>query len=177
MLLKKRGYFFVIDAVLALAIIVIGIFLITASYTQVPQQAPVSFLSVDLMNFLADTKIKDLNNPYGGIGGELWNQGLITDEGNSLLQQTAIFYKTNKLDIAGKFIGNITAGIVPSQYRYEVWVDNIVLFPQILTDEHKKSKNNTGLLITSKQITFGVLNETTGDIFGPYKAEVFLWER
>lgn len=175
--LKKKGYFFIIDALFALTIIVIGTFLIISSYIKVPQSAPVGFLADDLLAFLANTKIKDLNNPYAGVGGELWGQGLINDEDNSLLQQIGIFYKIDKLDIANNFINSVTIGVVPSQYRYEVWIDDILLYPQPQTGEHLKSKKTTELLLTSKQIAFGVMNTTTSEIFGPYKAEVFLWEK
>lgn len=177
MRLKKRGYFFVIDAMLGLAVIIVGVFLITASYSKIPQPTQVSFLADDLMNFLANTKIKDLNDPYAGIGGELWDQGIITDGENSLLQQAGIFYKTNNLAVAHKFIGNVTIGVVPSPYRYEVWIDSTILYPNPQPSGHNSSKNNTQLLLTSKQITFGIMNTTTSDIFGPYKAEVFVWER
>ena len=79
MLLKKRGYFFVLDAVLGLIVLVTGVVLITSSYINAPQPVQVELLSDDLLNFLSNTKIKDLNNPYAGIGGELWKQGEITD--------------------------------------------------------------------------------------------------
>lgn len=174
---KKRGYFFVIDAVLGLSIIIIGVFLITASYSKVPQPTQVGFLADDLLNFLSNTRIKDLNNAYGGIGGELWNQGLISNSDMSLLQQIGVFYKTNKLDVTNKFIHNVTLGAVPPQFIYEVWIDGIIVYPNPQTKEHNMSRNSTSLLLTSKQISFGILNTTTADLFGPYKAEVFVWER
>ena len=177
MLLKKRGYFFILDAVLALTILVIGVFLITSSYVNAPQPAQVSLLSDDLLNFLANNKIKDLNNPYTGIGGQLWNQGMITDADNSLLQQIGEFYATNKLDIAEKFIANVSKGTVPEQFKYEVWIDGVVIYPKTLTIEHINSKNSTELLLTSKKITFGILNKTTSNLWGPYKAEVFVWQK
>lgn len=177
MLLKKRGYFFVLDAVLGLFVLIIGVFLITSSYVDVPQPTQVGLLSDDLLNFLANTKIKELNNPYGGIGGQLWIQGDITDPDNSLLQQIGEFYATNKLDTAEKFIQNVSKGVVPDQFRYEVLMDSIILYPKTQSAEHIKSKNSTALLLTSKKITFGIINKTTSNIFGPYKAEVFVWER
>lgn len=177
MLLKKRGYFFIIDALLGLSIIVIGVFLITSSYTNIPQSTQVGFLADDLLTFLANTKIVNLNNQYAGIGGELWSQGLISNQDNSLLQQASIFYKNRNLSIANKFIQNVTIGIVPLQFRYELRIDNTTIYPQEQTLEHNKSKNATDLLITSKQITFGIFNTSTGDMFGPYKAEVFVWEK
>ena len=177
MMLKKRGYFFVLDAVLGLFVLVIGVVLITSSYVDVPQPTQVGLLSDDLLNFLSNKKIKDLNNPYGGIGGELWSKGIITDADNSLLQQIGEFYATNKLDIAEKFIQNVSTGIIPIQFRYEVWMDNVILYPKIPSLEHISSKNSTEILITSKKLTFGIINKTASNIWGPYKAEVFVWEK
>ena len=177
MLLKKRGYFFILDAVLGLSVLIIGVVLITSSYVDVPQPAQVELLSDDLLNFLSNTKVNELNNPYAGIGGELWTQGIITDADNSLLQQIGEFYATNKLGTAEKFIQNVSKGIIPPQFIYEVWLDNNILYPQAPTLEHIKSRNSTGLLLTSKKLTFGIINKTTSNLWGPYKAEVFVWER
>ena len=177
MLIKKRGYFFVLDAVLGLAVLVIGVFLITSSYVNVPPPTQVRILSDDLINFLSSTKIEELNSPYSGVGGELWNQGYITDSSNTLLQQIGYFYHTDNVNIAEKFIQNLSSGVIPSQFRYEVWMDGIVLYPLNPTLEHNQSRNNTDLLLTSKRLTFGILNQTTSDIWGPYIAEVFVWRK
>jgi hypothetical protein len=177
MLIKKRGYFFVLDAMLALTVLVIGVFLATSSYVDVPQQTQVSLLSDDVLNFLSSTKIKDLNTAYAGIGGALWSQGHIKDADNSLLQQAGEFYSAGRPDIAESFIQNVSAGIVPQQFRYEVWIDSFLLDPKPPSLEHIKSKNSTEIMLTSKKLTFGILNKTTSDIWGPYKAEVFVWER
>ena len=176
MQIKKRGYFFTLDAVLGLTILIVGVFLVTSSYVNVPQTAQVELLSDDLLNFFSNVKIKDLNNVYAGVGGELWNEGIITDADNSLLQQIGEFYAKNKLDIAEKFIQNVSKDAVPEQYIYEVWVGGLILYPGAPTPQHIKSKNSTGLLLTSKGLTFGIINRTTGDLWGPYKAEVFVWE-
>ena len=177
MSLKKRGYFFILDAVLGTLVIVIGVLLITSSYVNAPSPTQVGLLSDDLMNFLSNTKIKDINNPYAGIGGTLWNQGAITDSENTLLQQIGEFYATNNLDVADKFIQNVSSGVMPQQFRYEVWMDGITVYPKIKTPEHIKSRDSTELLLTSKRLTFGVLNRTTSNMWGPYKAEVYVWEK
>ncbi len=174
---KKRGYFFILDAVLATLVIVIGATIISSSYINVPKPAQVGLLSDGLMNFLSGTKIKDLNSQYAGIGGELWNQGMITDPENTLLQQAGQFYAANNIDAANKFIENVSIGIIPQQFIYEVWIDGVVLYPKTITPGHLSSRNNTDILLTSKKITFGVMNKTTGDLWGPYKAEVFVWQK
>ena len=177
MLLKKKGFFFVLDAAMGLFVLIIGAFLIASLYTQVPQPTQVGLLSNDLLNFLSTKKIKDLNNPYAGIGGDLWNQGIITDPDNSLLQQIGKLYAANNLDIAEKFIQNVSAPVVPPQFNYEIWVDNVQLYPRNPSLQHTSSKASTELLLTSKKITFGFINKTTGQLWGPYKAEVFVWEK
>ncbi len=174
---KKKGFFFILDAILALFILIIGIFLITSAYINVPKPGQVALISDDLMNFLSNTKIEDLNNIYAGIGGELWKQGIITQGDNSLLQQIGEFYATNKPDIAEKFIQNVSVNIVPSQFNYEIWLNGAILYPAVPAQSHINSKSSTELLLTSKKITFGILNKTTGNIWGPYKAEVFIWEK
>ena len=177
MQIKKRGFFFILDAILALFILIIGVFLITSSYIHVPEPAQVGLLSDDLLNFLSGTKIKDLNNNYAGIGGELWNQGMIDDPENSLLQQIGEFYSSNKIDTAEKFIQNVSKDAVPPQFRYEVWINGVIIYPKSPSQEHINSKSKTELLLTSKKITFGIANKTTSALWGPYKAEVFVWEK
>ena len=177
MLLKKRGYFFILDAMLALTVLVMGIATILSAYVKVNPNAQVGLLSDDLLNFLSNNKIKDLNSPYAGIGGELWNQGAITDADNTLLQQAGIFYATNKPETAEKSIQNVSAGIIPPQFDYEVWINGAILYPKSPSLEHTQSKSSTKLMLTSKKITFGILNRTTSDLWGPYKAEVFVWEK
>ena len=188
---KKRGYFFLLDAMLGLLVLIVGVFLITSSYVKSPQPNQVGLLSGDLLDFLSSTKIRDLNNPYAGIGGELQARGYITEIDNSLLQQIGEFYEKDEdkikfplpsgetepyLDIAEKFIQSVSAGVVPLQFRYEVWINEAMLYPKNLTVGHANSKNVTELLLTSKKLTFGIANKTTSQIWGPYKAEVFVWE-
>ena len=174
---KKRGYFFVLDAVLGLTVLIIGVFIVTSSYVRVPQPTQVKLLSDALLDFLSQTKIKNINNQYAGIGGELWSQGEITNEDNSLLQQIGEFYYLNKRDTAEKFIQNISKDVMPAQFRYEVWVDNTLIYPKVPSPGHLASKGSTELLLTSKTLTFGIINKTTSNLWGPYKAEVFVWER
>lgn len=174
---KKRGYFFVLDAALALFVLVIGVFIIASLYLQAPRPMQVSLLSDDLMGFLARTKIRDLNNQFAGIGGSLWKNGTITDADNTALQQIGEFYATNKMDTAEKFIQNVSENVVPPQYTYELWMDNNRLYPRNPEPDHFSSKSQTNLMLTSKRITFGVLNQTTSSLWGPYKVEVYLWEK
>ena len=173
---KKRGYFFILDATLGLFVLVIGVFIILSFTLEVPPPAQVSFITSDIMNFLSSTKIKDLNNPYAGIGGELWKQGAITDQENTILQQAGEFYYRGKTDLAEKILQNVSEPIVPQEFRYEIWIDNSRVYPKNPDSSHVSSKDKTNLLLTSKKLAFGIANKTTSEIWGPYKAEVYAWQ-
>ncbi len=187
--LAKRGYFFLIDSMLALGVIAIGGFLVFSLYAQVPSKAEPAILSEDIMDFFANTKISGVNNPYAGLGGTLWSEeskpgGLcpgeqLTANGeNSLLQQIGIFYEKSKTNscytaLAGKFILELTKNILPQQYTFEFWIDGQLLYPET---EQSQSKNDANVLIPSKKMVYGILNPQTGDLFGPYTAEVLVWQ-
>jgi hypothetical protein len=176
-IMKKRGYFFMLDATLALFVLVIGVFLVLSFMLEAPPPTQVGLIASDIMNFLSSTKIKELNNPYAGIGGELWKQGTITDQENTLLQQAGGFYYMGKTDLAEKFLQNVSELIVPQEYVYEIWIDNSRVYPKNPDSSHITSKDKTNLLLTSQKLTFGIVNKTTSEIFGPYKAEVYAWQR
>ena len=177
MIHKKRGYFFILDAALGIFVLAIGAFLIASLYINLPEPSQVGLLSDDFLNFLSNTQIKDLNNPYGGIGGKLWKDGNITNKDNSLLQQIGEFYSKKQYDLAEKFIRNVSANVIPSQFNYELWMDSSILYPRIPDAGEIASKSKTDLMLTSKKITFGVASTANSSLWGPYKAEVFVWQK
>lgn len=183
-LLSRKGYFFLIDSMIALGVLAIGVFLVLTLYTDVPPKEEPTILSEDIMDFFTNNKIKDVNNPYAGLGGELWQQGKITNAENSLLQQVAEFYEKGKLDpayldTAETFIIELIEDILPAQYKFEFWIRDLdvdtLIYPKNPSQEHLDSKESTEVLIPSKKIAYGI-NQATGDIFGPYTAEVLVWQ-
>lgn len=174
--LNKKAYFFLIDSILALGVLAVGAFLIFTSYLSVPSKEEPEILSDNVMDFFANNKIKDINNPYAGLGGTLWQQGKITNAENTLLQQVAEFYANNDLSIAEQFIAELTQNNLPPQYLFEFWIDDTLLYPQNPSQQHLDSKSATEVLIPSKKIAYGILNQETGDLFGPYDTEVLVWQ-
>ena len=147
--LNKRGYFFLIDSILALGVLAIGGFLVFSLYFQTPPEQEPTILSEDIMEFFANTQIKNVNNPYAGLGGTLWStegsssglcpgEQFTVDGEASLLQQLGIFYKKSQgaggnpcyfnldntnpnepEDLIEKFIGNLVEDTLPPQYSFE----------------------------------------------------------
>jgi len=188
--LKNKGYFFLIDSLIALGILTIGIFLIFTMYLRTPSKEEAEIVSEDVMDFFANNKIKDVNNPYAGVNGELWNQGLITNAENTLLQQVAEFYKNytlnvgvdqtlaeQYLDTSKTFVEEFTQNAISSQYELEFWIQDTLLYPREASEAHNRSKSSTSVLIPSKKIVYGISNKENGEMFGPYSVRVLAWQQ
>lgn len=129
-----------------------------------------------MIDFFSNTKINGVNNAYAGLGGELWQQGKITNAENTLLQQLGEFYVKNDPVTAEKFIANITENSIPPQYLFEFRINYTLVYPRVPSQSHLQSKDAAKVLIPSKKIVYGFLNQETGDLFGPYEAEVQVWQ-
>jgi len=202
--LNKKAYFFLIDSILALGVLALGGFIILTQYTQIPSKLEANIISEDLMDFFAKNKIKDVDNLYVGLGGELWEtedlpgglcpgEDLIANGENTLLEQIAVFYEnsqppTNKPcyfnlddiipdvpeDLIEKLILNLIQNIIPPQYGFEIWMNDQLLYPATEA-EQIASKSSAEVLIPSKRIIYGIKDEQTGELFGPYEVEVIVW--
>ena len=172
----KKGYFFLLDSILALTILAVALFVLFSDYQNVPVATQAGFYSSDILDYFANTEIKEVNNPYAGIQGTLWQQGVIDNEDHTLLQQLGEIYRSGNMTQAELFIGNLTTNRIPSQYEFEIWMDDQLLYPRGPSRSHNDSKNNTNLLLPSRNIVHGFIDEEQGEVFGPYEVEVFVWQ-
>ncbi|MBL7054710.1 hypothetical protein ISS05_03045 [Candidatus Woesearchaeota archaeon] len=177
--MNKKAYFFVLDAMLALGILVMGALLLVSAYTRTPEKGQTTNLAEDVLDFFADTKIEDFNNPIFGPAGTLVQDGTIKDAQKTLLQQLGEFYYKYNLDTSDEtyltyarlLITEVTEDIVPAQYEYEFLIDDAKIYPETSTDQ---SKQNSEVLFPARKICFETIDLTL-DLFGPYEAEVLIW--
>lgn len=174
---NKRGYFFILDAFLALGILVVGVFILLSSYTRTPEKEQTTNIAEDVLDFFANTKIEDLNNPTFGASGTLVQSGAIKDIQKTLLQQLGEFYykyldtgDDNYLDLAEQLVEEVTEDLIPFQYKYEFLIDGTIIY-----SKDPSSKGNTKVLFPAKKLSFGTIDKTV-DLFGPYNVEVLVWQ-
>jgi hypothetical protein len=162
----KRGYFFTLDAFIAMGIITTGLVLVYLSQTLAPPTVQAEFLSQDVMETLASTQLFTLNNPYVDEHRTSRN---ITDLDNTILEQIGEFYVTQQLGNAQNLTRNVTLNLIPPQYSFEIWFDGWLV--------HNRSylhSDETPVLSASKTMVIGVINRTF--FWGPYTAEVYVWQ-
>ena len=160
----KRGYFFTLDAFVAVGIIVIGLVLILTSNYYSPVTVQPIALSNDLMLTLSSTKITESNNDYVR---NLSINGSITNRDNSLLQQAGEFYLNNQKSMSTSFVKNVTFNLVPPQYSFNVSINKTTIY------NRGSMARSSRLVVSTKSIVFGVYNNT---LWGPYPAEVAIWQ-
>lgn len=193
----KRAYFFVIDSMLALGVLAIGAFLIFTFYAQQPPSGSADILSEDIMGTFANSEISDINDPEIGLAGTYWGssevlacngQPITPDLESTLLQQVAIFYELKEInskpcyvdEIARTFVEKLTQNALPAQYGFEFWIDDNLRSKKTLiypASEQLSSKAASKVLIPSRKIAYGILSQETGQVFGPYSAEVLVWRQ
>ncbi|HLD86916.1 MAG TPA: hypothetical protein VJB12_02535 [Candidatus Nanoarchaeia archaeon] len=172
---KKRGFFFTLDAVMALTVIGIGFFLVLTAYLFVPPRSQTEAIAQSALQFLSTTAIENLNDPYAGIGGELWESGKISQRDNTLLQQIAHFEAKGDRETAELFVDAILDEIVPMNYGFQIKVNGNSLYPLVESSELIASKQETDLLIAREIVVYGVLNTTTFEIWGPSAVQIMVW--
>jgi len=186
---NKRAYFFLIDAILALTVLAVGAFLIFTAYIDIPSEPAASILSEDFMDFFANNKVKDINDLEVGLGGTFWESAevlacntvpIIPNPENTLLQQISVFYRLFELTtqpcyvevIALTYTEKLTQNSLPPQYTFEFWVDDRLIYPDT---EQIASKNAAKVLIPSNKIVYGIMDQQSGEFYGPYNTQVFVW--
>ncbi|MBI2133390.1 hypothetical protein HYU11_01770 [Candidatus Woesearchaeota archaeon] len=163
--MSKRGYFFTLDAFVAMGIIVVGLFIVLGSYSYTPLGDLPEIMSGDILVSLSSTKVSEINSNYVRA---LIDNGTITNTENSVLQQLGEFYVNNQVSMGSRFMSNISSNIIPRQYGVSVSIDNFQVF-----NEGPKLLPGSRTVVSSKSLVFGIYN---GSMWGPFPAEVSMWQ-
>ncbi len=171
----KKGYFFTLDAFLALSVLVVGLIVILSSFYFSPSTSLTSKIGKDVLDFMAKNQIKDINNPYYGSSGYLVKNGTIKDTQKTLLQLLGQLYYYHDWNNSAYLISNITNNLILPQYSFEFFIEDYRVFPYNVTESFLEQKNKTKLLIPARRITFGRINNSL-DLFGPYEVKILVWQ-
>lgn len=116
-----KGFYFSIDALLAIVILVMGIM---AFYQLSPSSITSDksyVLSNDFINLISVMQIGEVNNTYIQ---SLVSNGTIGNPNNTILQQVGLFWAENKSDIANSIISNFSDGLLPPNFGFGVYMGN-----------------------------------------------------
>ncbi len=141
----KKGYFFTIDALLALFILVTGFLLLSNLYVSTQPRTQLNYYSEDMISLFSDMKVGELNNTYLQ---KLIDDGNITDMDNTILEQIGIFWVTNRTGLARNLAQNISGDLIPDRFGFSFIVGNDVVYSQ--------PKGRSDELVTFKNMITGI---------------------
>jgi hypothetical protein len=166
----KKGYFFTLDAFIAMTIMVVCLILIFSIQTYKPYPMQSVSFSEDLMKTLSQTRLYELQNDYYYW---LLEGGNITQTDNTILEQIAWFAISGQPELANSFALNLTPNLVPKQFGSQLIIYNESMRFETNLSETDTTQQKARLLISSKRMIMG---ENEGVPWGPMLAEVRLWQ-
>ena len=159
MVRARKGYFFVIDALVALALLVI---IATAIYRPLPQKSRTlnAYLLADnFLEYLSKTKVRDLPlEQQETIEENISSIDLYLSEAIGELYWKSIHGCSDCLTLAKTFLEEVSTPIISPEYAYRVTIGDENNMDVLLLRE-PYGINDSSILATSKKIVF-VMNGT-----------------
>lgn len=172
---NKKGYFFIIDAIIAILIISIGVLISFSLYNYDPPKEQSFFLSNDVLNTLSENYVYDINTnkvPYLEL---LKNQSYITNPKNTILEQIGEFYYrdietacTNCDELTYNFTKVITKNLIPKEYNFQLIINGTQIYNQT-----NKDLVDSSIIVPNKKMIHGVFEDK---LWGPYIVTVVIWQ-
>ena len=187
--MNKKAFFFTIDAFIAFGVLIAGFLLVLATHTFQPIESQTIFFSKDLLEVFSSTKIDQVDNQLifqmRCTNCECGTYcGLIKNIDNTLLEQMGEFvYRANEknckncMGAAREIALTVSASLINPQFSYEFVIKETKAGKELeytMLNRTLKPQDRTDLLIVSKRLIYGIADNR--DMFGPYIAEVRVWQ-
>ena len=156
--MKKRGYFFSLDALIAL-IVIIGVILVI--HPIVKQKAVEMNLQEDTIKVLSSIKIGEIDNSYVR---QLISERKITNLNQTVLEQIGEFY-AREMPEAEILTGDILSKLKPGE-NLGLWMNN-----QFMSSYNKSGYENAERIWTAREIISGI---EKGQSVKGYSSRAFL---
>lgn len=166
-MLKKKGYFFIIDAFIAMTILSVGMFILLSSYVTSPPKTQTIITSKDILDFMTRTTVKEMVIP-----DDIVNKTILYETGsldNTIIEQVNEYRHLGKLDLAEDLTEYVLSTVVPVQFEILVNINGVKIY--------KRASSNiedADILVPSKAHILTVYDQS--QIFGPDLVEVFVWQ-
>ncbi|NOZ80700.1 MAG: hypothetical protein GXP63_03420 [DPANN group archaeon] len=126
---------FIVDAVLASLVVILGIILIRAYDASSPDIRVMDYTSQDLVKVLANLKVREYANPYVI---SLINQSKIRYVNNSLLEQIGEFWAGGDMDEARNLSRILLGDLVPSGRGVGIFINGESIYVRNITATRRK---------------------------------------
>lgn len=115
--MRKKGYFFTMDALLALLLFTTIVLLIHLFYINAPPLSQLHYLSKDTLDVLSTTKIKDLDGAYLFLTDPQFSD---VNEELTIIEQLAAYNARGEISKKEEIERQLLQHLYPGQYKYTI---------------------------------------------------------
>jgi hypothetical protein len=170
--LRRKGYYFIIDALIGSTIIFLSLMIILNGNVR-PTKVQYNYeMAEEYSTFLLNTKLEDLSNPYVDY---LIDTKKINNTKITIMEQVDLFYYNDNLPDARDIIKNLTESLIPEKYGFSYSIINgsTNKSTTIIYAQGVANLKDAKIIIASRKVTFLQINSST--MFGPAMAEIKIW--
>lgn len=177
--MNRKAYFFLMDAIFAMVILMIGFMIITSTKPNNADEIPLDQVSENIVDVLSAVKIDELCNDDCECSEQIIETfcPTIKNKEQTILDYLGEVYDEDPLQLNNK-AKRVFTNVIEDLYRQDLYgVELIIDNNQLYEDGDKEGSGN---LITAKRVLFGYYEDSlNGDIdyWGPYLLEINIWEK
>jgi hypothetical protein len=192
--MKKKAYFFLMDAFFAIVILTVGFMLISSNKAAQTTEIPMAAAADNLVSILATARVQDLcpgncNSCQNEQLVQMCDEGAIKNYNQSLLDYFGELYKNevHPPDSPPNYAYLTNAqGLFDSLleqydlYRSDLFGIEFRINDEVIFAESDSTKEKSKDLLSAKRVIFGFYEiKETGEVvfWGPYLAEVNIWQK
>jgi len=177
--MNKRGFFFTLDVVIGITILVAGMLWVYSFSLQEPVSQPVLQQAGEIMDILVNTRVKDISFAPDSPVAFLLADKRMYDQDKTLLSQLGEFFFLRQMskDTTVKsameqnmeqFLDALFKHAIPLRYGWTVKVRD--LRDNTVWEYLGKKRETSGISVVLRQLSFGTYQQQVP--YGPYVVEV-----
>jgi hypothetical protein len=182
--MNKKGYYFTLDAIIGIIILVTGAVIINYAYFDKPHVEPPLILANDIADSFEKTRIDELESKAPLLYESDTNIEDISGAERTILEQIGIYYqqsqdesdpdkKSEKLDKANNLASSFITKVIPKQYNFQIKIKDHVL----VQDSNNKKEKDASQVVVAKKLVYTTYEDAgIPKTVGPLKFEVKMWQ-
>lgn len=146
----KKGFYFTMDAVFAMILLIVGLILVSRFFVHVTEPAQIDAYSEDILNTLNSISLEDIDDPFIAI--EQANKN-ITDLNESVLLKIGEYWATNQTEKAINLSKLMVEHLIPDRYGIRIRLGGDTIYLKNRTDYEDGKPSD---IITSRRMISGI---------------------
>jgi hypothetical protein len=173
--MNGKGYFFMMDGMFAIVVLVIGLLIIISAKPVVTNELQVSMVSENVVGLLSQIKIKEMCDGCKCTNSKLREYCQTREIRNNESTLLGYFGELYSFGDKNHLLTDLFANLSDELYRDDLYGFQIKIENYSMYSDHGRDKSRN--MISRKKMVFGYYEQGNGIVkfWGPYNVEVNTW--